>query len=469
VPENGTGPPKGSVGDTPFAPSIPMEYLGARTIATDDPGHQPPLDPLRYGDPYKRAGFVYRDLPLVTIQNSWAVVDVRTALAGHMSGVFELSGQLVDSILGDDRVQATMGSRLAALFGREVQFAPTDDPELKDSDAARECLDAWQGCWPRISAGFALHQMHRYAILMGWSNAQLVWDTTGSPWCPTIVPWHQRFEYYHWMLRRYIAISLDGELPIVPGDGKWVLHAPYGEYRAWTYGALRAVAEPWMLRHFALRDWGRYSEVHGLPIRKAIVPAASAQDQRDRYQQSVSALGSDTSIMIPRGVDGSGQDYDLELLEARDRAWESFPGLRDHCDMAIVLAILFQNLTTEVHGGSLAATSAHMDVRQSGAQGDNEAWAWTLREQIARPFAYLNFGDARLAPRTRYDVAAKEDYEHNAKQMLQFGTAIEVLRRGGVEFIDTEALRKFAAENFGLRGLPDFKITTPVSGGGLGK
>jgi phage gp29-like protein len=177
--------------------------------------------------------------------------------------------------------------------------------------------------------------------------------------------------------------------------------------------------------------------------------------------------------MVSQGNDGVNS-YDFELVEAKDTAWEAFPGLRDHCDMAIVLALLFQNLTTEVKGGSFAATTAHMDIRQGGIQYDNAAWRWTIHQQIARPFAWLNFGDAALAPITDWDVTPREEYEHNAKQFQEFAKAVQALRQGGVEFLDTEQLRKFCSEKFGLDGLPDFAIVEPVSassggGGGFGQ
>lgn len=427
-----------------------------------DPAFQPPTSPL-IGNVQGRTQLVYRDLPITTIATTWTVDQVKAALSEHVNGYFNSSGQLVDSILGDDRVQATLGSRISGLFGREIRFKPANE-----SQEALDCLEAWKECWRGLGQGFALHDMHTYSILMGFSVGQLLWDTSGDIWRPYLRPWHPRFTYYHWSLRKYVALSMDGSMPIVPGDGKWVLHAPFGDYRGWIRGGVRSIAEPWLIRHFAYRDWARYSEVHGMPIRKAIVPASSDEIQRDRFQQQLVNLGQETTIMVSQGADQM-EKYDLELIEATDRAWESFPGLIDRCDMSIVLSLLFQNLTTEVKGGSLAATEAHMDIRQSGIEADNTAFCQTIREQIAKPFAFLNFGDAELAPITDWDVTARQDYVENAKMFQQFGTAVEVLRRGGVEFNEVEELRKWSQRKFGLSELPDFKITDPVSGGGIGK
>lgn len=470
MPTNG-GVGKGSFGDSPYATPLSFEQeqkaidqqVGVMGVDRRDPAFQPPRSPLG-ADSKSRAKLIYRDLPLVTIQNAWSVDQVRSALYSHSLGVFEQSGQLWESILGDDRVMATLNSRATGLFGREVRFQAAND-----SLAAKEVLQAWQSHWPRLSGTAALRECSDYAIGMGFAPSQLVWDTAGPIWGPYMRPWNPRYTFFHWSLRKYVALSQDGTIAIQPGNGKWVIHAPFGEYRGWIRGTIRAVAEPWMLRHFAFRDMARFSEIHGIPTRVGLVPAVSDPGERSQFEASIANLGSDTAMILPQGVDGQdGSGYGYELVEAKDTAWEVFPGLVDRCDMAIVLAILMQNLTTEVKGGSFAATSAHMDIRQSGIQGDNEAWKSTIYNQIARPFAFFNYGDADLAPWTFWDVAPREDYQANADQFQKFGTAVEVLRRGGIQFLDSEEVRAFAARRFGLDNMPGFTITEPVAGGGAG-
>jgi hypothetical protein len=422
------------------------------------PAHQSPHDALE-GSTREQTRAVVADVPLTQSIIDWSVDQIRGALWAHNYGVFYESGLLTDAILGDPRVQATLGSLNSALFGREVVFTPAND-----SNAARECCDAWRRAWPRLAGTSTFTTIGAYSKLMGWSPSQIVWDTTKPVWNPELRPWHPSYTYYHWDARKYVAISRDGPVAILPGNAKWCVHFPFGEYRGWIRGAVRAVSEPWLLRHQSFRDHGRFNEVHGLPIKKAIVPAACAQDQRDAYASALANLGRETTIMVSRGVDGNN-GYDLELVEPTDDAWQSFTGLVDRCDMDIVLALMFQNLTTEVTGGAFAATKSHMDVRDQSVAYDNLAWAWTIYQQIARPFAWLNFGDADLAPMTAWDVTPRAELTANAEQFNKFGTAIEVLRRGGIEFDDPEEVRKFAAHTFGLKGLPKFKIVEPVGPG----
>lgn len=413
-------------------------------------------------DSTSRVQVILRDIPLISIQHNWSLDAVAGALSSHMVGFFSESAQMADSILGDDRVQATLGSRIGGLFGSEIRFKPAND-----SAAAKEACEAWQEDWDTIGEIGPLVEMSAYSILLGFAGCQLAWDTTGDRWVPHLRPWHARYSYFNWSKRRYIAFSQDGDVTIQPGDGKWLLHTPFTAYRGWIRGAIRALAEPWIFRHFAIRDWARYTEIHGIPFRKLMVPAAGDRNQIDQFVSAMSQLGRETTVTCPQGV-AEGQSYDVQLVEAKDTAWEAFPGLRDQCDMSIVLAILFQNLTTEVTGGSKAAMSGHMDIRQGGLAFDNKSWRVSIRNQVAKPWAYFNFGDSALAPWTDWDVRAKDDYAHNAAQFSAVGTGLEVLRRGGFQFKDPEKLSRWIGETFGLRGIPDMEIVEPVASGGSG-
>ena len=99
-----------------------------------------------------------------------------------MRGFFESSGQLVDAILGDDRVHATMGSRLGALFGREIRVrAPKG---LEDSRASKEVEDAWQQSASELMTGWGLQETAVYTPFMGFGHGQVIWDKSETPWRP---------------------------------------------------------------------------------------------------------------------------------------------------------------------------------------------------------------------------------------------------------------------------------------------
>ena len=410
--------------------------------------------------PAARAGVIYRDIPLVTISTSWGVQDVRAALQDLIGGLFDRPSQLVDAIQGDDRVQATMGSRTGGLLGRPVKFTAADD-----SDEAHECLSAWKDVWPTLSAEPVLGELERWGIMLGHGPAQLAWDTSEEIWVPHLRIFHPRFTYYHWTLRRHIAMTMDGQVAIEPGDGHWVMHCPYSDYRGWIHGAVRALAQPWLVRQFALRDWARWSERHGMPIYLAKTPAAGDPAQIASFTASMRSLGQESVVQLPQGVE-SQFSYDLDLLEATDAGWQGFQQLINQCDMSIVLTLLFQNLTTEMKEGSFAAARVHADVRQSALEADARALSHTIYTQIARPFAAYNFGNADLAPRTDWDVTPVEDNLQLATTLDKLADAVLKMGKGGKGIENLGAL--FERFNVPLHD-SDIKDITPIaSSGGAG-
>ncbi len=430
---------------SPYAVRVPTpdlaQFFGDVIPRTDDPAFQPLQEMVSAATVTQAAGRIFREIPITTIQTNWTVAQTRAALDSLHEGLFDAPSQLADAIMGDDRVQATLGSRTSGLFGRPVRFRPADD-----SAEAKACLAAWQKCWPAIAHDQVWSEVSRWAVMLALAPAQLMWHTDGPLWYPVVRPWHPRYTFFLPQLFTYYASTQDGLVPLIPGTGQWMLHTPHGEYRGWMRGAVRAVAQPWLIRQFAYRDWARYSERHGMPIFRAKVPAAGDKEMKALFVQSLATIGQESSIMLPQGVDQSFS-YDLDMLEASDQSWQSFGALIDRCDMSIVLALLWQNLTTEVKEGSFAAARVHGDVRQACLAADNASLALTIRRDLARPFAAINFGNPDLAPYTDWSVDPVEDRESEAGLFSEFARAIQALAQAGVTVVDPSALAK---SQFGL-------------------
>ncbi len=402
----------------------------------------PPVDPLARPD---NPGVIHRDIPITAITGDWTIGGIRQALAGHKVGQFASSALLVDDAFGDDRVQATLGSRTGALFGQEVRHTQSA------ADVNGECRAGWVKQWEGFTAlrpeeasrrwahQSVMSESKRWAIMMGFSVSELLWDTSVTPWRVTLKPWHPQFIYYRWDIRKFVANTAEGPVVIEPGAGKWFVHAPFGMYRGWIHGAIRAVADKWVIKQLAWRDRARYNERHGLPIIKAYVPAAGDAQQKALFIQSMSTLGQEAVVGLPQNVDETG--YDLELLEARDRASATFRETIEDADRSIILTIKSQNLTTEVSEGSFAAARQHGGTEQVTLEFDDSTFSQDFYEQVARPFALFNYGDADLAPYSSWDVSPIEDRAAEAKSILDASTALASLKASGVP-VDVEAFSK---------------------------
>jgi phage gp29-like protein len=433
----GLGPPNGSTG---------YPGLGAQQPNTNDPAFQPIADPLKDGAALRqRALTIHREIPNVVIQQGWQVADVRTALQDLTVGLFDRPSQLQDTIASDSRVQSAMRSRSGGLLSQPLRFKPAKHP---DKDLAKKACRLWERHWPAMHPEPALLDLLETTSSLGFAYDQILWDTGGKTWLPYLQPFNARYSYYHWVWRVHVAVTLDGQYPITGGDGHWVLHAPYGTYRGWMRGALRALAQWWLARNYALRDWAAYCEKHGFPTVLADTPFGGDPNDINAFTLAISNLGQDNVIQLPGNVDPQKYGkYDLRYLEPQDQGWQSFKALIEQCNDEITLALLGQNLTSQVKEGSLAAARVHADVRQAILEADARALARTLYVQVARPFAALNYGDPDLAPRIVWDVSPPEDQKTNAQTAQSLGMALNFMRLAGIRVKDPVRMaRRFGIE-----------------------
>lgn len=319
---------------------------------------------------------------------------VRRALAELESGVFTLASQLVDAMGRDDRLESVVQQRIEALGGLPFEMQASTEGGSTVDEVATAAL----AVWPRVAPGPARTELLHWALFLGIGLGQNVWDTTGDTWVPTLKVWHPRYLRFDWTARAFFVVTGEGkEQRVTPGDGEWVLLTPWGLERGWMRGLVRSLAIPYLTRQFCLRDWSRYSEVHGQPIKKAITPKSAQERAKEVFRNQVAALATESTILLEQQQSGDVKEsFDLELLEAVGRSDEGFDRLIARCDTAMAVRVLGQNLSTEVKGGSFAAASVHERVAQRKLAFDAESLGACLREQVLMPWASFKIGRAHV-------------------------------------------------------------------------
>ena len=407
-------------------PAIVDQY-GRPVSPADASAFGPPTDPIRDS---ATAGVIKRDIPISLITR-WTPDSIGVALDQHMVGNFTQSAFLCDAMTGDDRVAATLGQRMGALFSRPMKTTPCINGVESDDAEAVKVAEAWDAAWNRMAPLSVLEEIHTWGITEAVVPIELQWDRTVTPWQPYMKPWHPTHLRWRWDLRKYVINTMDEVEVINPGDGRWMLYTPHGPWRGWRRASCRPLATPWYARQLSWRDHARFNEVHGMPILKAKAPARSDPRLRDNWVRGLATLGQESVVLCPQNVDGTG--FDIEMVEARDRGFETFNALSSRADMSIVLTILWQNLTTEVSGGSYAAATVHEGVAQTASRYDNGTMAPFIHEQAARVFAAWNFGRPELAPKREWVIEKPADHLASAQAFQAFATALSQMAAAGVK------------------------------------
>jgi len=349
---------------------------------------------------------------------------------------------LADAMSRDDRLVATLDTRVNGLLGLpfELQSADEDSPEAIGLAEAIE--PRWWDMFPESE----LAEARRWRILMGFAIGELVWTRSSSAWWPRLRVWHPQWSWYDCNSERLWLTTQEGQVEVVPGDGKWIV---FGQgRRPYMHGAVRSLAVPWLLRQYALRDWGRYSERHGMPMVKAMVPSMVTEAEKSSFFSDIRALATETTAVLPQNVDNEGTGYDLELLEAKDGAWESFERLITAANVSFAINMLGQNLTTEVQGGSYAAATVHDRIRHDYLNADGEELSTQLRAQGLSHVVELNYGlDTLDAPWPRWSTELPDDTKLAAESLKLAGEALSAIQAAGYEIEDPEEF----GQRFGVR------------------
>lgn len=356
--------------------------------------------------------------PAGWLRADWTPQDLRAAWALSQNGEMRPVAELARALLGDDRVAGVMTARVRALLGLPFSIEPA--PGGKRQAALLE--ERWWDVFPE----HVVHDLVVWGLLTGVGLAAISWkEEDGLVW-PQLDVWHPgalRWREGAWWVRD----AQGQEHPLQ--EGLWLLYTPYGPKRPWERGLWRALALPWLVKLDAIRYWARDNEVGALRVATAEGPAGATGQE---LAQLLADLGGDTGLVLPEG-------WRLEMLAPPEGVWRSKESAIQWANGAIAVAILGQNLTTEVQGGSYAAAQVHARVRQDLLEADAETLATALRQGVLTLWAEYNFGRSDLAPWPRWDTTPPEDRQLQAETLARLANAVATFAQAGVP-VDLEAL-----------------------------
>ncbi len=152
----------------------------------------------------------------------------------------------------------------------------------------------------------------------------------------------------------------------------------------------------WLKRQIQ-KWWAIFCDKHGTPT---MVGKYTTPNQRDRLLEVMQGVAQRAGIALPQGVE-------IELLQASSTGTDVYSAFCGYCDTQAVEAILLQNLTTNITGGSYAASETHFEIRQELVDADCALLSDGPYKDLSEWITGFNYPDA-IAPliyRPRVKVA----------------------------------------------------------------
>jgi len=197
--------------------------------------------------------------------------------------------------------------------------------------------------------------------------------------------------------------------------GKLIIHKPRLKSGLPIRGGVaRLVAVSFMCKAFGLKDWMRFAELFGIPLRIGRYGPGAKPDDIAVLRRAVSQLAADAAAVMPEGMKIEFQ----EIANAAGGA-ELFERLAEWLDKQISKAVLGQTMTTD-DGSSQSQANVHNEVRLDILRADAKQLAATLNRDLVRTFIDLNFGPQERYPRIVLQVTEAEDLKALADALGPF-------------------------------------------------
>jgi hypothetical protein len=239
---------------------------------------------------------------------------------------------------------------------------------------------------------------------------------------PILVRLNPEYLYYRWSENRWYYNSIAGTLPIVPGDGRWVMHNPGGRVSPWRNGKWRSVARAWIPKEHSRLHKDNWEAKLANAARAAIAPAAATDAQVSNWFGKVAAWGVNTVFALRPG-------WDVKLVEGSGKGWESYDKTADRSDKEFMIIVAGQIGSTE-GGAGFANKDLFEVVRIDRIDAVATAAAYTINTQILPQWTVIRYGvDALETPVVmKFDTRRPKDKMASAQALNQAAGATKAWR-----------------------------------------
>lgn len=369
----------------------------------------------------------YQELILPVFTQWSRVGSVSSILADVENGQFHDGALLWSQMMRDDRIRAVVDVRINSVLGSPMHMEPHRDIARADK-VAQEAEALWWQMVPRSE----LAALYEWGIGLGVGIGRREWDG----WQPRLRVWHPSALWFNIADDTYHLRLASGEVVIERDDPNWILFTPYGYKYARTRGLIRSMAMLFLARQWAFRDRARHSERHGMPFLVGVTPAEAEADDKRAYKVALANLGSETVIIAPKGADGN--QYGVELVEAKSNSHEVFSAQIDHLDAAIAILVLGQSMSTTGQSGLGSQANAGDSVRGDIKRFDGATLS-DLGRDIIEPWSRFNYGN-NIEPMPVWEVDPPEDTQKKALEMSSLADAVAKLLPIFKESLDLQAI-----------------------------
>ncbi len=354
--------------------------------------------------------------PVPVTPTRWYFADLEAAEYQADQGQIRSAAQLMRAAFRDGVLAGVMSTRTSGLVRLPKRFS--GNPEIVATLEQGSTIEA-RSVFDEMCPASELASLVRDGETLGVGVGELA-PVDGRSY-PVLTRLDPEFLVYIWSENRWYFRSNAGMLPIVPGDGRWVLHTPGGRIAPWQSGLWRALGRAYIRKEHANLHKDNWEGKLANPARVAVAPQGATEEQHETWFRRVMAWGVNTVFGLKPG-------YDVKLLESNGRGHESFEKTIADQNNEFVIAVCGQTVTTD-GGTGFANADVHRSIRADLIKATADALAYTVNTQILPQYIVSHFGEDALTngATIEWDVAPPKDKNNEAASLTAAAGAIKSL------------------------------------------
>ena len=355
--------------------------------------------------------------PLPVSQTRWYMSDLEAAERYADAGDLSQAARLMRAARGDGHLAGVLSTRTDGLVRLPKRFRGR--PEII---AALELgHDKTRSVFDEMCPATELGLLAADGVLVGVGGGEMV-PVEGRDY-PLFVRHDPEFFRYRAEEGRWYFRSVAGEIPITPGDGRWVLHVPGGRRNPWHHGLWRAIGKAFIRKTHAGAYKDNWEGKLANPARVAVAPQGATDAQTQSWFRRVMAWGVNTVFGLKPG-------YDVKLLETNGRGHESFEKTIADQNDEYKMAVAGQLVTSD-GGAGFQNSDIHRSIRADLIKATADALAYTVNTQILPPFIVERFGIDALEDGAvvEWDVTPPRDRAQDSAAMSTAAQALDQLTK----------------------------------------